>query len=350
MSYEVQKSVAHSVPVKLVDDGDFHTQVTGKAGGDVTVRYKKYGASSWSAKDVSSSGWDEIGNGYYEIDFAAGDYDTVGRFDYQVECSGCLDYNGAVVVVEHNPFNVQQDASGYLKVKNESGNKVAEHVGVQRIEEAVYQTTIAVSDEGGARNTTECDLGDNSIQVGDILRWKRTDVNERITTIVTEVDVPHVTWAPALGATPQIGWVVTVIPGESHLTRQHAAIPASPVSGSPNERIKAIDDKLPTGDISDFDEYRGCANIGYDGSTLTVNAWLEHRGEVVTNPSNCIVTIYNDAGTQQFEISDDSSDAQGVFKMTKSSPGLTAGKSYYAKVQITASGSTYVTIEGVATL
>ena len=101
---------------------------------------------------------------------------------------------------------------------------------------------------------------------------------------------------------------------------------------------------------SEYDEHRGRANVGYDGSTLTVNAWLEHRGEVVVEPTSCEVTVYDDAGTEEFALDEDTADAQGVFRLTKASPGLAAGKSYYTKVQIEAEGQTFVTVEGISTL
>ena len=349
MSYVVEQSVAHSVPVKLVADDDFRSQVTGKGGGDVTVRYKQYGASSWSSKDVSASGWDEIGNGYYEIDLTAGELDTLGRFDYQVECSGCLDYNGAVVVVSHDPLSVQQDGSGYLKVRNESGNKIAEHSDIQNVLRGlgIYVTGEV---DSGARGTTYAQFtcAPNRIAVGDLLVWpadKGVGNEGAIMTRVTAVDGTQVTWTPALPSVPAEAVPVVFVADVGEV-----AIGGNPTGGSVNERVKAIDDKLPSGDISDFDAYRGCANVGYDGETLTVNAWLEHRGQLVVDPTSVTVTVYDDSGTQAFELSDDTPDAQGVFKMTKSSPGFGAGKSYYAKVQVVASGETYTTVEGVATL
>jgi hypothetical protein len=102
--------------------------------------------------------------------------------------------------------------------------------------------------------------------------------------------------------------------------------------------------------ISDCDEHRCRANVGYDGSRLTVNAWLEHRGEAVGEPTSARVTVYDDGGTEQFELSENEADAQGVFKMVKVGPGLGAGKSYYAKVEIESGGETHVTVEGISTL
>ncbi len=269
-----------------------------------------------------------------------------------------------VDVTKTGGSNIQQ-AGGFFKVKDDEGNTVANE-GKQDIidtlldqlkQTANIQVCAIGADPAPTTTTVFLDgtVYEDVIDVHDIVHFLPADMTaiaDRTTVVVTAVSSgpPVITFAPALSSTPTPGTTVIIQSNKDYLTKHLSAIPASPTADSPNERLKAIDDKLPDGTISDFDEYRGCANVGYDGSTLTVNAWLEHRGEVVTNPSSCIVTIYDDAGTQQFELSDDSADAQGVFKMTRSSPGLAAGKSYYAKVQITASGSTYVTIEGVATL
>lgn len=356
MSYVVQKSVAHSVPVKLTDDDDFKTQVTGKTGGNVTVRYKKYGDSSWSTKDVSGSGWDEIGNGCYEVDFSADDLNTAGRFDYQVECSGCLDYNGSVLVVNHNPLTIQQHVSGYFKVMSHLGNSLASESDLQLLMALSLIEKLPVTAEG-SRTTTSAYLEDGGpayfLSVGDRIVWNHYTQGQGSKPwhgVITTVDGNQVTWTPPLAEPPNVDDHAYILRNETLMSLHDVAVPDSPTTGSVNERVKAIDDKLPSGDISDYDEYRCCANVGYDGSTLTVNAWLEHQGQLVTEPTSCTVTVFDDAGSQQFEVSDNSPDAQGVFKMTKASPGLAAGMSYYARIQIVASGSTYTTIEGVATL
>jgi hypothetical protein len=48
------------------------------------------------------------------------------------------------------------------------------------------------------------------------------------------------------------------------------AIPGSPTSNSINERIKAIDDKLPSGTISDFDESSNNVNLNASQSGVTI--------------------------------------------------------------------------------
>lgn len=50
----------------------------------------------------------------------------------------------------------------------------------------------------------------------------------------------------------------------------NAAIPGSPTTDSPYERIKAIDDKLPSGTISGFDPTATTVNLGASQSGVTI--------------------------------------------------------------------------------
>lgn len=50
----------------------------------------------------------------------------------------------------------------------------------------------------------------------------------------------------------------------------NAAIPGSPTTNSPYERIKAIDDKLPSGTLSDFDESADTVNLAASQTGVTI--------------------------------------------------------------------------------
>jgi hypothetical protein len=50
----------------------------------------------------------------------------------------------------------------------------------------------------------------------------------------------------------------------------NAAVPGSPTANSPYERLKAIDDKLPSGTISDFDETTNNVNLGASQTGVTI--------------------------------------------------------------------------------
>jgi hypothetical protein len=72
----------------------------------------------------------------------------------------------------------------------------------------------------------------------------------------------------------------------------NTAIPGTPTADSINERIKAIDDKLPTGNISDFDESTDevtladdsltAAKIATDAGTEIANAILDQSNGIET--------------------------------------------------------------------
>jgi hypothetical protein len=59
-------------------------------------------------------------------------------------------------------------------------------------------------------------------------------------------------------------------------TALNTAIPGLPTANSINERVKAIDDKLPSGTISDFDESSNNVDLNADQSSVTI-------GTVTTN-------------------------------------------------------------------
>lgn len=95
----IKENTDVSLPCILIDDGDFKTQETGVGGGSVTVKYKRSTHNTWSTKNVSASGWTEIGEGVYEVDFNNTDIGSYalnnqGIFLYMVEGTGYLPYYG----------------------------------------------------------------------------------------------------------------------------------------------------------------------------------------------------------------------------------------------------------------
>jgi len=98
----------------------------------------------------------------------------------------------------------------------------------------------------------------------------------------------------------------------------------------------------------------GCvANAVYSNSAdaLTVNAWLVDQGRHVADPIDCTFTLYDDAGSPVFsELYSDSPDANGVFRLTKSAPGLSHDKTYYGKVDIYAVSGLYSSLIGLVTV
>lgn len=83
-----------------------------------------------------------------------------------------------------------------------------------------------------------------------------------------------------------------------------SAIPAVPTLNSINERLKAVDDKLPTGNLSDFDEATNPVELLAAGGTAGVNA-----EELVDNVFEEVAADHNIAGTMGAKIN--SSGASG---------------------------------------
>lgn len=117
--FVVKENTAVSLPATLIDDTDFKTQETGVAGASVTVKHKHAADSSWTTKDVSGSGWDEIGDGVYEIDFNTSDIGSEsatnqGIFLYMVEGSGYLTYYGSAQMIPQSLKDNADDTNAIL--------------------------------------------------------------------------------------------------------------------------------------------------------------------------------------------------------------------------------------------
>lgn len=332
-------------PIRLLDNVN-HQPVTGKIYSNITVKYGFEGAASESNCTVTTNDWKEMGAGNYWLRMGQLEFVNFGKFTVRVSCANCDDCVFTLEVLNSEVYDGLYSNS-YLPVKGPDGINLATEGQLQSLaaKEILMQPL---------STTQGIVLGWAHAAVGSVIYWHAASFgewsNNILVTHVTEADGNTLTWTPALDYVPDGGSTVYIGPNIGHEASQKLAIPANPATGSANERLKAIDDKLPSGTISDYDEHRGRANVGYDGTGLTVNAWLERRGEVVEEPTSCSVTVYDDAGTEQFALSEDTPDAQGVFKVTKTSPGLEAGKSYYAKVAIEAGGQTYETVEGISTL
>ncbi len=81
-------------------------------------------------------------------------------------------------------------------------------------------------------------------------------------------------------------------------------------------------------------------NWSYNKTTdvLVGQLWVESQNLVVTSPSNCFVTWYDETESAMFTISDADPDDRGVFKTVKSNPGLRGNRAYYAEAQVTVPG------------
>jgi len=82
--------------------------------------------------------------------------------------------------------------------------------------------------------------------------------------------------------------------------------------------------------------YRIKQNWVYDPAAvlLTGQVWCESDNQVVALPLSLSVSWYNAEGTLMFALTDDTPDAQGIFKISKATPGLVKNTSYYSVATI----------------
>jgi hypothetical protein len=90
-------SVAAKMPVLLRDTSG--VPVTGVVFGGVTVKYRKFGQTSFTTKTISGSDWFEVGDGWYDVLFSASELDTVEDFNYIVQEASSVQWNGFAVIV-----------------------------------------------------------------------------------------------------------------------------------------------------------------------------------------------------------------------------------------------------------
>lgn len=82
-----------------------------------------------------------------------------------------------------------------------------------------------------------------------------------------------------------------------------------------------------------------------DTDSLTFSAFLLQNGlRVTTGMTNCQIDVYNSAHVLQFTVTG-TINTNGVFVITKSSPGLVKNTSYYAVATITLNSVTYDTLD-----
>ena len=71
------------------------------------------------------------------------------------------------------------------------------------------------------------------------------------------------------------------------------------------------------------------------------NAWMERGGVILSKPTSCKVSVYDQTGNQVDTIESATPQDSGVFWLTWSAGGLTPGSVYFAKVEMLYSGFTY---------
>jgi hypothetical protein len=182
----------------FVDDTDFKTAEPSLTISNTDIKLRKHGTTSHVSKN--SGGASHISNGYYHATLNATDTNTIGLMEVHVNVAGALPVWTRFQVVEEAVYDAlfNDGAPAY------NGAQV------------VASVTGAVGSVTGAVGSVTGNVGGNVTgSVGSLAAQAKADVN-------AEVD-----------------------------SALNTAIPGSPTANSINERVAAIDNKLPAGNLSD---------------------------------------------------------------------------------------------------
>jgi len=97
-------------------------------------------------------------------------------------------------------------------------------------------------------------------------------------------------------------------------------------------------------------------SLNQDNDRLDIIAWIENRNLLFNTPAVmgiCTVSVYDKDGAVQFTATSPIPDAQGIYKIEKTAPGLVADQLYYATASIPvtiAPGSVVSGAKGMFTL
>jgi hypothetical protein len=118
-------SVQAKVPVLLRDSTG--APITGVAHGDVTVKYRKYGQTSFTAKAVDGSKWFEVGNGWYDILFTTTELNTLKDFNYIVTEASAIQWNGFAEIIPQEKSEAKTAIDSLLELLALNQFKVNEY-------------------------------------------------------------------------------------------------------------------------------------------------------------------------------------------------------------------------------
>jgi len=97
---EGKKSTDKWFPVILVDENNYKTPETGKAFGDITVKYSYEAATSATTATITVSDWTEVGEGNYWVQLGNPEFANEGKYQVEVQCTGCYTYRFPVEVTD----------------------------------------------------------------------------------------------------------------------------------------------------------------------------------------------------------------------------------------------------------
>lgn len=110
----LKQGVAKAQPVILIQAADGQTPHLGATAGQVTISYRKEGATSWSSKTAVGN-WVEVGKGVYLVSWSTSDLNTIGRFDAVVEHASCIN----AYVAYRISANLEDDIAAAIAALND---------------------------------------------------------------------------------------------------------------------------------------------------------------------------------------------------------------------------------------
>ena len=222
----------------FLDDTDGKTAETALAIAQADVRLSKNGGNYAQKADANACTHDELGE--YNCPYNATDTDTLGRLKLIVIETGALPVWHEYMVVTANVYDSwcstekqQVDAVEISSDSTAADNLEAMYDGTGYIGGTIKLGVDAVKISGDATAADNCEaMYDGTGYIGG--------------TIKLGVDVDGLNDLSAAQVNAEVD------------TALNTAIPGSPAAGSVNERVKAIDDKLPSADyISGFADADG---------------------------------------------------------------------------------------------
>lgn len=382
-------STDQSTVVRIVDatDGSPETGVTTATGGLAFWYRRELGAKTAISglSDLATlstahadGGLLHISDGYYRIDPPDAAWAS-GQQGVMIGGSA----TGMVVIGVYHPlvaYDGQNATSLGLSRLDAAMSSRAAETTVDTVEASLSTLTARIPDTLSLANiNAEVDTALNTAIPGSPAA---DSINERIKAIDDKLPSGTIGDATSANQTTIINATDTVEAGLSTLTTRipdtislaninaevdtalNTAIPGTPTANSVNERLVAIDDKLPSGNIGDATaanqttiltaiqakrEVKGSYNINGSGD-IKVTVWLEDYNGSIANCSACTLTLLDHDGTTviasgAWTVTATENTGNNTWFASKTAVvGLAAGEVYQLNVTLTHSATPYTGI------
>ncbi len=243
--FEGKKNTDKWFPVVLTDDTDFKTEETGVAFGDVTVKFSAEGATSLSTYTVATAEWKETAEGKYWLLIGASEFTAEGKYEVSVKITagGAITYNFTVEVRDKTLAELIDDIGTLL-------TRIPDTISLVNINgevDSALDTPIPGSPTANSINERIKAMDDltQASGGGDLAAIKaKTDLLAFTSgNIHAHTKAKDSTLALSTQEKADANAEVDIA--------LNTAIPGGPTANSINERMVAIDNKLPTGNIAD---------------------------------------------------------------------------------------------------